>query len=398
MAFLRQKDWKTLAMPKKILFVHCESDLYGSNVSLVNLCANLDQNEFQPLVLLALPGPLKTVLEERGIKVFIRPMSYLRRAYSPSFMLMFMARYLPGIWGAAGIIRNHQIDLVHTNTSHVQAGAIAGRLLGTKVVWHVREIIPNPQFIVKPLYQFIGQVSDRIICISRAVLAHLESLIGPSKKLTCVYNAVDLDRFKPKHIALATRRSLGLPDHAPIIGLVGRITFWKGQDIFIQAVAMLSQKFPSARFLIVGDIDRSCYQDYYQGLMSLSRSLGIEDKIIFTGFRQDIPALMEAMDILVVPSTRPEPFGLVVLEAMAMNKPVIATNHGGAAEIIENQDLGFLVPSHQPGAIAEKIEFLLTHHQLRSLIGERARQHVEKNFTIKAYVENVQKIYRQVLS
>lgn len=385
-------------MRKRILYVHCESDLYGSNISLLNLCSNLNPREFEPFVLLARTGPLATVLKERSIKVFVRPMSYIRRSFDPLFFLKFAANYLPGIRAAANIITKHQIDLVHTNTIHIQAGAIAGRLLGKKVVWHIREIIPDPRIAIMPLYRLIHGLSDHIICISQAVRREMEKFVGRSGKISCIYNAVDTEKFVAQPDTQTTRHLLGIPVDSPLIGMVGRITFWKGQDAFIRAAALISKVFPQARFLIVGGIDRKRYHGYYQDLLNLAQTLGIRDKIVFTGFREDIPALMSAMDVVVVPSTRPEPFGLVVIEAMALKKPVIATDHGGAAEIIKSDELGSLVPPNNPEAIAERVEYFLNDDEIRTTIGENARKYVERNFTIKDYVENIQNVYRQLLA
>jgi glycosyltransferase involved in cell wall biosynthesis len=384
-------------MPKNILFIHCESDLYGSNVSLINLCTNLDPLQFKPFVVLAKDGPLRSALEERGVPVFIRKMSYLRRSCSLLFFLRFVVWFLPGIFAVGKLIRENQIDIVHTNTIHVLAGGLAGKLLHRKVIWHIREIIPSPKCVVKPWLQIICALSDSVVCISRAVMRSVSEMTGRKDKLVLIYNAVDVDKFTKARNPFDVRKEWELPESARLVLVVGRITYWKGQDIALKAAHIFCQEVQKTYVLIVGSPDRDCYQGYYEGLQKMARDMGLQDHVIFTGFREDIPSLLAQADLLLLPSTRPEPFGLVVLEALAAGVPVVATDHGGAVEILEDTGFGLLVPPGDVQSLAKATIQCLQDPVCGHSVQEKGRHYIQEHFSIKRYVKDVQSIYKSML-
>jgi glycosyltransferase involved in cell wall biosynthesis len=180
------------------------------------------------------------------------------------------------------------------------------------------------------------------------------------------------------------------------IGLIGRISPWKGQHIFLQAATHVAARFPNARFVVVGAALFS--EDAYdQKVRQMPRELEIERVVEFTGFRHDIYSVIASLDLVVHASTIGEPFGQVIIEGMAAGKPVVATNGGGVPEIVEDGRTGLLVPMGNASAMADAICKILTDPQWAREMGTRARQRVQDHFTVELTARRVEQVYRQVL-
>jgi len=185
-------------------------------------------------------------------------------------------------------------------------------------------------------------------------------------------------------------------DQRLLVGLVGRITPWKGQHVFLRAASMVHRRFPNARFQIVGSalFNEIHYERY---LHRLTASLGLEDVVEFTGFREDVPNLIAKMDLIVHASTTGEPFGQVIVEGMAAGKPIVATNGGGVPEIVVDGQTGLLVPMGNAPAMAKAICRFLADPARRAEAGRRGRQRVNERFTIQFTADKVQRLYDEVL-
>ena len=180
------------------------------------------------------------------------------------------------------------------------------------------------------------------------------------------------------------------------VGLVGRISPWKGQHIFIQAAALVNQRFPHARFFIIGAALFGEDQ-YEQEVRQLPRQLGIHENVEFSGFRKDIGRAIAELDLLVHASTIGEPFGQVIIEGMAAGKPVVATNGGGVPEIVEDGRTGILVPMADIEAMASAICRILSDPASAKAMGLRARQSVADHFTIEQTARRVEAVYAELL-
>ena len=183
-----------------------------------------------------------------------------------------------------------------------------------------------------------------------------------------------------------------LKDGGYRIALIGRISPWKGQHIFIRAAAMVRERFPKAQFFIVG---ASLFgeEDYEREVRELAKSYGVPDLIIFTGFRKDVLSVIADMDVIVHASTIGEPFGQVIIEGMAAGKPVIATDGGGVPEIVENGSTGILVPMGNAAAMAEGIARVLADPELAAEMGRRGRERVQNCFTIEHTARKIEAVY-----
>jgi glycosyltransferase involved in cell wall biosynthesis len=197
-----------------------------------------------------------------------------------------------------------------------------------------------------------------------------------------VYCGVDLKRFSPDHAAQGERlrRDLGIVPGAPVVGMVGRFERWKGQHVFLRAAAHVRRRFPETVFLVVGDTLFGLQPGYKTELEQLALELGLKDSVRFLGFREDMPALYAAMDVVVHASTTPEPLGLVILEAMACARAVVAADAGGPRETVLDGVTGFLTPPGDPESLAERLISLLEDPAQRSRMGQAGRRRVEECF------------------
>jgi glycosyltransferase involved in cell wall biosynthesis len=180
-------------------------------------------------------------------------------------------------------------------------------------------------------------------------------------------------------------------------GIFGTLLPWKGHRIFLEAARRVMEEVPNARAFVIGEAPERG-QAYRDELRRLVNDLGIADRVVFTGFREDVPELMQLLRVIVHASVTPEPFGRVIAEAMAMGKPVVATDAGGPREIIQDGSDGYLVPPEEPEAMARAIIRLLTDSAHAEQVGRRARRTVEARFSAGGHARLVEQIYADVLT
>jgi glycosyltransferase involved in cell wall biosynthesis len=306
----------------------------------------------------------------------------------------FMRWEAPAIWPIVRVIRENKIDLVHLNSGlYHRSGIMAAWLTKTPCVCHVRGL-DQPNHFDKLFVRFV----DAFIYISRAVADSYVSQRIPVGKGTVIHNAVDLSEFSRTDDSASVRSEFGWTCHESLVGVVGRLDWWKGHEYFLEAVAQVARQVPNLRGLIIGEPENTPKnREYYQKLQSLTKSLGLEDRVIFTGFRSDVPRLMSALDVVVLSSSVPEPFGRVIIEGMAAGKPVVATAAGGVLDIIEDGVNGLLVPPGNPAAMAAAILSLLGDSKRARRLAEAGQRRVHEQFTVQRHVAAVQNIYDSIL-
>jgi glycosyltransferase involved in cell wall biosynthesis len=243
---------------------------------------------------------------------------------------------------------------------------------------------------------------DAFIFISRDVAKYYVTQKLDRTKGIIIHNGVETSKFSNIHDTDLVRKEFDLKSDQTLVGLIGRIDWWKGHEYFIEAMAMASKHNSSLRGLIIGGLEKNfgAYRNhrYLKNLKSLINSLNLNDKIIFTGFRDDVPRLISALDLVVHASARPEPFGLVVIEAMAAAKPVLATAAGGVLDIIKNEENGLLVPCGDAKAMASAILQIISHPKRAKQMGMAARRCVTEKFTVQNQTMAMQKFYDEVLA
>jgi len=227
---------------------------------------------------------------------------------------------------------------------------------------------------------------DQLIAVSRSIVEKLHHEGRDSAPIALIHNGVDLERYDHQGPCCTLRDDYGLPPEGPIVGVVARLEAEKGHPTLLEAWPTVLAAFPDASLLVVGEGSRR------EALETMAAELGIADRVVFTGRRDDVPAVTAALDVAVLPSYR-EALGLTILEAMALSRPVIASNVGGIPEMIEDGITGLLVPPHDPDALASAIIRLLRDHPLADMLGRAGHDLVHERFCIELMVDAVQRIY-----
>lgn len=289
--------------------------------------------------------------------------------------------------------RRHHIKLVHLNNilGSQLAGILAARMLGVPCVAHLRDF-ERP----RPYTRLYAKLIHHHIAISSAIRDNLLKLGVPEEKISIIYDAIDLNEFDEATDIEYLKKEFAIKREHKLFGVFGRVIGWKGIKEFILAAAKVVEANPNALAFVVGSPSDGG-EEYYNEVKELTRSLGIEQKVIFTGYRTDIPALMKLMDIIVHSSIAPEPFGMVVIEGMAMGKPVVATRGGGPLDIVSDGETGFLVGMGDIREMAEKIIELLENEPLLSSMGQKGRERVELIFCKERYAKQIENIYKLII-
>ena len=365
-----------------ILFLHPNAELYGSDRVLLNVLKSLDRSKFNPTVILSYEGPLVYEITKLAIPVRIINLGILRRKYlNFSGILSRAYHILTSFFHLLGLIRKNHIDLIYTNTCVVLVGGLVAKVCRRQHIWYVQEIIENPVWVWKIISFLVCTLSTQVVAVSQAVKRHL---LGKGKffekKIKVVYNGIDFNKFTPAQNESKIRKEFNIPDEVLLVGMVGRITPKKGQDHFLLAAREVTRRLPEAKFMVVGGPDQDA-EDYMNELRRQAEDLGLISKVIFTGFRRDVAAILAAFDIFLLPSLRPESLPTVVLEAMATGKPIVGYAHGGMPEIVEDGRSGFLVPPFSYRELAKKIVTLAQDSELRSKMGNAARRQIPRKFS-----------------
>lgn len=280
----------------------------------------------------------------------------------------------------ARLIKKHHFDVVHTHLSTASLlGAFAARLAGVPSVAHVHGMNTATCF----------RYSTLVIAVSHAVKKHLCAQGMDENKIRVIHNGVDLTHFTP--VPLAEARSKQQYSQVPTFGVFGRLSSEKGQRVALEAMFILLKDHPGARLIFAGEgYERP-------DLEEAALALGIRDNVEFRGFIRDIRPLMSACDAVLVPSIK-EGFGLAAVEAMALERPVIATMVGGLPEIVVDGETGFLVPPNDPAALAEQMGEIIADSARAAEIGAQGRARVEQCFDAEKQTAEVLALLREVAS
>jgi glycosyltransferase involved in cell wall biosynthesis len=386
--------------PRKVLYLDHTAKIGGGEVALLGLIAALDRSRYTPIVALASDGPLADRLRSAGVETHVLPLAASvvetrkeatgLRALLRGGQAWHVARYAARV---ARLARTLGADLIHTNSLKADLyGGLAGRLARIPTLWHVRDRIgegylPGPaaaafRLLARALPQGVVFNSDS----SRQCLR-----VPPSARFDVVHDGCDPDVF-----GLEDERAVASLLDEPIVVLVGRITPWKGQHVFVAAAARVLERFPKARFQIVGS-PLFGEHEYEASIRRQVQDLGVAERVEFLGFRDDVPAVLAQSSVVVHASTHGEPFGQVVIEGMAAGKPVVATDGGALPEIIEDGVTGLLVPMGDAEAMAEAIERLLSDPVAARTMGLAGQTRVRECFTLRQTAHRMQQVYDRML-
>jgi glycosyltransferase involved in cell wall biosynthesis len=386
---------------KKILFIHSGSDLYGASRCLLRLATGLRKNGDQILAIIPEEGPLVNEFEKNDIDFVIMPdlpVFTRKKIHSVKGIVSLIAGIFTSTRKLLLQIRKFKPDLLHTNTAIILSPGIAAKIASLPHFWHIREFFVDfPNFW--KLYQwYIAFFSTRILCMSQEVAKQFAHPIH--KKIEVVYDGISMDEFVPVTPLRVSqfREKYGFNPEKLTVGVVGRIKFKrKGQEILVEAAAKLRDEFPNVQYACIGSPFPG-NEEHLENLLNLIEKLGLEDRMIYTGDVEDIQTAYAALDILVLTSVQPEPFGMVLIEAMAMGKPVVGTKIGGPLEIIDDGISGFLVEPGNPDDLALALKKLMSDPDLRRKMGQNARARYLKYFEFSKYYRDIQNQYNQVLT
>ena len=358
---------------KNVLYFSSQKNFVGGAPrSLYGILKNLDRRKVTPHFASIHDDDFSQAIQKLGVP-------FLHISQKNSFTPPFFA--LGSVNVITKYIRDKRIDLIHNNQcDDALYSWLPAKLTNTPIIIHHRD----PSFYKR--HRFLMNTVDANIAIS-----NWQNEKNLHRKGVVIHNGIDLNKFKASDSIDKNDSSKSL-----IVGLLGRIVFIKGQDVFIKAASLVLKKYENVQFLIIGDDQDSSSQEYIQQIKSLVKELGIEDSVSFTGYIADGLSMIPSIDISVIPS-RKEPFGRVIIESMACKKPVIATNVWGALDIV-TPETGLLVPPDDPEALADAILTLINSPELRWKMGEAGYRRVKENFTIDQMMKKIYQLYDAILA
>jgi glycosyltransferase involved in cell wall biosynthesis len=377
-----------------ILSVNNSADIYGASRCLLRMMELFAKAGHEVHVVVPCTGPLVSLLEDKGIKVHIhKRLAIIERTQCASFAgkLMLLCRYpLSTLWLALLILRLN-VDLVHTNTGVLPSPALAAKLTGRKHMWHIREFLSEFPSVWKVYQYYMCLLSTKVITISRTVQDQFAMRLQDRCRI--VYDGLGEDAMTVNDEEVASFRS-SIGDSYLLIGVVGRIKFIrKGQEVLIKAAALLRDKFPNSRYVIVGSAE-SGNKDHLVRLRELIRELQLDDYVVFTGDVEDPRPLYAGFDVTVVPSVQPEPFGCVVMESMAAGTPVVGSRCGGIPEQIIDQETGLLFTPGDEVDLARALERVMADENLRLNMGRKSRQHFIEMFRMEGTYRRINQVFQ----
>ncbi len=370
--------------PHNILFTSLSGQMLGGGQrSLLLLLERLGRNKFTPFLACPSEGDLVQKAQKLGVETTIikmRRIKSLNIFSTVATVLKFKE-----------LIKKKNIDLIHTDSPR-QAfyTGRAANVTGIPLIWHVRVSTPEKASFEKYLFN----QAHKVIAVSEAASQRFEGFPHSQEKVVVIPNGVDLTEFAQKPADKRLKQELDIQEDEILVGTLGQLIPGKGQEILLKAASLVLKHIPQVKFMVVGDGNRA----YRERLEELSKSLGLSGTIVFMGFREDIPRIMNALDIVILPSTTHlEGLSRVIIEAMASSKPVIATDSGGNPEAVKDEITGFLVPPENPNRLAESILTLIKDKTKRKQMGEAGRKRAEKLFDIEKNVVRIEKVYEELL-
>lgn len=379
-------------MADPVLFLDHAPALGGAEQSLLLLLKHLHYYSRWQLHVACTGGRLAEKAMALGVSVHIVSMPRLRRS------IRAPVDWLRGVWDITRVARKIGARILIANTVRAALyAAPAARLIQAPFVWYMRdfwlsESRPRRLWVDYLVKQLLCRAAVRVIANSEATARHLPC----REKVMVIYNGVEVEHYDPQIEGQPFRRHYGIPQQALVIGMVGRLRPWKGQDCFLRVLARVQKKVPEVWGIVVGGTPLDEGETYPRQLRQLAHSLGLEHCLIFTGQLEDVRPALAAMDVFVHPGD-PEPFGLVNIEAMAMSKPVVAFTHGALPEIVADGETGLLVHPGNEQAIANAIVTLLENRDLRTRLGRAGQQRVQSRFTVERMVKEFEATLRDVL-
>lgn len=377
-------------MKIKVLHVHTLPVISGSGINTLLTMTGLNKNKYSVEFACSPGGPLVEEAIKSGIT--FRPIKHLVQPVS-------IYRDLLGLLELISLLRKYKYDIIHTHNSKAGfVGRLAAKIAGVPVIVHTIHGFSFHEFERPPrralflfLERFAALFADKLITISGPLKDWgLSSGIGKPWQYITIYSGIEISKFNVNIDKEGLKRNLGISPGELVIGVVSKLWEGKGHRNILEATREVLKEFPNLKLLIVGD-------GYLKpNLVELKKQLNIDEKVIFTGFRKDIPELTSLFDVAILASFF-EGMGRVLLEAMVLEKPVIGTRVGGIVDVVDEGKTGLLVPPNDSAALAVAMTTLLRNQELRVKMGKAAIQKIDEKFSAQNMVKKIEELYDELI-
>jgi glycosyltransferase involved in cell wall biosynthesis len=363
----------------KILHINSSDNWGGGEVYTINLCNKLRVKGHEITLACRQDSAIKKIASGNNLNVLE--------------LHLYGAIDIISAFNLYRYCKKKSIDIIHAHLARDYwiAGYVKFFFPEIHIVFTRHLLKPiQPTFFHERLFKKV----DMIIAVTDAVNNSLATQnLFPADRIITIYNGIDTSLFASAKSGIL-RKELALDRNVKLVGMVGQISVHKGSSLFINSAAIVCQQYPDAIFIIVGDDFKN--GKYIDELKQLSVRLGIADKVMFLGMRTDVPAIMKDLDIFVLAS-RNEPFGLVLTEAMAAGTPVIATNAGGAAEIVIDNKTGILVDVNKKASLPDAIISLLKDEKTAQALAKSGQKRAFEKFDLGRMVDEIISVYNSVI-
>ncbi len=405
---------RLLGVEKRILYVENGIGYGGAIICLRHLVRNIDRSIFQPMVItglgdkkyqeIASEARWKHIPDRRidiiSMKRHLSTLTWLEKFSGLRWtinqvlsrlddLINFLPSLVQTLWTAL-IFRP---ALIHVNNEPLcnRAAVLAGKILNIPVVSHVRGD-QQGSLMMRSFFK----LPDYFIAVSKWVSDSIGRIGVEDEKRTFIYDGIELEKLDINANGDKFRRPHGIPSDSFVIGLVGLLIPWKGQKLFLESASLLADQIPDAVFAIVGGTPDE-FRYFESELRALAEDPCLKGRVIFTGHVSEMASVYNGLDVIISASISPEPLGTMIIEAMTMARPIIAPDHGGAVEMIEDGITGLLFRPGDSHDLASKISLLQHDIDLRKSIGQSARSHALNVFSISEHVRQVQNVYKKIL-
>ena len=386
---------------KSILFIHQSAELYGSDKTILMFISSLDKQKYKSIVVLPFDGPLKREFEKNGIEVVIAPVLKLyRKMFTPTNILKFFKEYKEGLKTLNELHKKHNFNIVYSHTLAALIGIVFAKKNNIKHLWHVQEIIAKPVIFNKGFVKLLSiKANDVAVYDTRTTMEFwIKNNPRLAKKSEFVCNGLDIKQKPEPNIenSLKIRNDyFKVNQNELVIALVGRINSWKGQQLLLEAFNKIAQKYNNIKLVYLGSAPPN--QEFFEtDLKNKISEYGLNERVIIIPFQENIWPFWDSIDIAVVPSTEPEPFGMVAIEAMLSKKPVVAANHGGLTETVLHNHNGLLFEPNNAESLAISLEELINDESKRKQFGENGYHRTIEHFSLEKHVEIFEAIFEKI--
>ncbi|TAK34803.1 MAG: glycosyltransferase family 1 protein [Chloroflexota bacterium] len=392
----------------RIALLEQTASMGGVEFSTLYLAQHLDSELFHPIVICPEEGDLTRLCRQRGVEIHVVPRAKLHsvslrrgRHYAPNPLAMVSNTFalLNGAIRLRAFLRQHEVDLICTKglLAHVQGGLTA-KLANVPCVWHVQDAVSDRAM---GLYRRLLRVSaaflaDHVIADGPTILEQMPRKMRASRRVSLIYNGVDVEEFAPTADGKGIRQELGMGEEHLVVGSVARLTPWKGQAYLLHAAARLSREFARVHFLIVGS-PLFASDSYELELRAIAAAPELVGRVSFAGYRLDLPNVLAAIDIFAYTALEKDTSPLALLSAMAAGKPIVAPDISGVRELFSDGIDGILVPPANVDRLADALRLLLTDEGLRTRLGQRARERAVGEFSVQSFAQSCEEVFASVL-